>query len=285
MKKYLIPISVALLITLAACGQPTEEVIPSAAVTPAPKPTETVTVTAAPTAEPAETSVPTPSPLPVEVTAALTPEPTPTPTPRPVSTPEPTVTPPPVQTPEPTQDPVTVLPPEVVLTPAPTPEPARPSDEEVLEAYRRANEAYGWFMKATLPAHQDDVREGEDGAVFHKVADERFPTLNDLRNYLKTLFSDEIVDTLLPADGQQYVDLDGALYVQEGGRGSDISKGALTLAVEWPQDGNESWCTVVGIVEILNIDDLQTVVGEETYRFPYQKVGDKWVFTQFESIF
>lgn len=280
MKKFLIPISAAFLFGLAACGQPAVEVTPSAAVTSAPKPTVTVAVTAVPTATPPiETITPAPSSIPAEVTATPEPAPTVAPTPKPTSAP----TPVPVLSPEPSQEPAPILPPEVILTPEPTPEPTRPSDEEVLAAYREAQEAYNWFDLATLEGYQEEKLEYQ-GLLYARVADERFPTMDSFRGYLKTLFSDEVVDGLLPMEGQQYVEIDGQLCVLEGGRGTDITKGAVTLSVVWPQEEEPLTCTVRAEVELLDEETLSTVVGSEAYEFPYQKVGDKWVFTWFAPI-
>ena len=120
----------------------------------------------------------------------------------------------------------------MVLTPGPTEGPIRPTDEEVLSVYREAQTAYDWFVVATLEGHQDGKVEFE-GNLYARVADERFPNMDSFRGYLKTLFSDEVVDGLLPLEGRQYVEIDGQLYVLEGARGTDITKGAVTLSVVW----------------------------------------------------
>lgn len=278
MKKRLILISAVLLLSLVACGQPSEEATPSPVYTPTPKPTVMATATAAPVAtSPAATATPTtvPEPSPAEVTAVPAPTPAETLTPVP-ATPKPLPTPTPEPTPEPTAEPTP--------TPIPTPEQlSRPTDEEVLAAYRAAQEAYDWFNLATLEGHQDGKMEYQ-GFLYARVADERFPNMDSFRGYLKTLFSDEVVDGLLPVDGQQYVEIDGQLYVLEGGRGTDVTKGAVTLSVVWPQEEEPLACTVRAEVELLDEETLSTVVGNEAYEFPYQKVGDKWVFTWFAPI-
>ena len=252
MKKYLIFLSAALALSLTACAQREAETTPTAVPTPEPKPTVLVTPAVSPS--PKVT-------IPPEMTVTPAPTETAAPTPKPVLTP----TPAPIQTPTPSQ------------TPEPTPQP-------VLEAYRTAQEAYHWFALATLEAHQDEKVELE-GRLYARVADERFPTMDSLRGYLKTLFSDEVVDALLPIAGEQYVEIDGQLYVSEGGRGTDITKGAVTLSVNWPAEEGAMACTVRAEVELLDEETLTTVVGTQIYEFPYQKVGDKWVFTHFESIF
>lgn len=177
-------------------------------------------------------------------------------------------------TPEPTPEP----------TPAPTPEPPRrPSDEEVLAAYGQAVEAYGWFDLTTLPLDFTQPKTvGE--LTYYPVADDRFPTMDSLQAYLKGLFSDEIVDGLLPLDGEHYREIDGVLCAADAARGSDLTKGEITYCVVWPE-GEPVSCTLRAEVEVLDEADLTTVTGAQVYEFPYQKVGEKWVFTHFESIF
>lgn len=175
-----------------------------------------------------------------------------------------------------------------VLTPAPSgepvvsPVPARPTDEEVLSAYHQAEEAYRWFDLTTLPLDYTQTKlVGE--AVYYPVSDERFPTMDALRGYLKTLFSDEIVDALLPLDGVHYLEIDGALCAMEADRGTDENSGTVIETVNWPQEGGDALCTVQVSVELL-WEDENYPEGKRTYDFPYQKVGDKWVFTHFEPI-
>ena len=51
-------------------------------------------------------------------------------------------------------------------------------------------------------------------------------------------------------DGTQYVELDGALYTIDGGRGADITKGEETVQVL--RDGTPGRCTVRVTVEVLD---------------------------------
>lgn len=155
--------------------------------------------------------------------------------------------------------------------------PEHPGDEAVLAAYDRAAEAYGWFQMGTLPEDPEDLRE-VDGRIYYRVDSPRFSSLADLRGCLRELFSDEIVDTLLPAGGEQYIELDGALYVQPGGRGSNLYLGEETRQV---LRESESRCLVQITVEQVDPEQDFAVTGEEVHTFPYEKVGDKWIFTSF----
>ena len=144
---------------------------------------------------------------------------------------------PPLRTPAPTPEeaePVPTPVPPPTPTPAPTSTPAsgadEPADEAILAAYEKAEEAWGWFEIAPMPLDRDDQRTvGEQ--VYCRVDYPGIKTLADLRGYLKSLFSDGLVEELLPVDGTQYVELDGALYTIDGGRGADITKGEETVQV------------------------------------------------------
>ena len=109
------------------------------------------------------------------------------------------------------------------------------------------------------------------------------------RAYLQTDGEDEVVDGLMkdfPLGAAGFADgPEGGLYCSGAGRGSDISKGGVTVEVVWPLEEEPMQCTVRASVELLDLNDLQTVTGTQVYEFPYQKVGEKWVFTSFESIF
>lgn len=233
-----------------------------------------------PALPPAETPSPEPDPV-VWLTPAPTPQPDPEPSPapadRPSSAPEEPPAPPASQAPA--APPAEFTPsPEAPDPDPPAPElPAGPSDGEVLDAYRRAAEAYGWFEMATLPENPEDVREVE-GRTYCRVDSDQFASLADLRGYLRSLFSDEIVDALLPAGGTQYLDLDGGLYVMPGGRGSNLYLGEERQEV---LRESESRCLVQVTVDQVDPEQDFAVTGQEVHTFSYEKVGDKWIFTSF----
>lgn len=171
-------------------------------------------------------------------------------------------------------------------TPAPSPSPTAapavsPTDEEVLEAYRAAQEAFSWFQVAPIPFDPNDSRE-VDGVVYYRVDYPGIESLSSLRGYLKGLFSDALVDSLLPYDGVQYLDIDGVLYVQDGGRGTDIYRGAEYTQVM--RGDNPNRLTVRVTVEVVDPEQNGAVTGSVTYEFPYEKVGEQWIFTDFSLV-
>ena len=65
---------------------------------------------------------------------------------------------------------------------------ARPlTEEEILAAYDRAEEAYGWFYLATLPCGSEG--RTVDGWIYRRVDYPGMENLADLRAYLRGLFS------------------------------------------------------------------------------------------------
>ena len=152
-----------------------------------------------------------------------------------------------------------------------------PSEQEVLYAYDRAVQAYGWFSLNTLPGTGDTVTLND--CEYEQVDYDGIATMNDLRTYLADLFSESILDQLLPQGTSTplYRDIDGKLYVRPAGRGADIRRGAVTTAVR--QESDTAYSVNV-TVEILG-DNLTTVTGMEIDSFPYELVNGRWVFTSF----
>lgn len=169
---------------------------------------------------------------------------------------------------------------EITLQAAPA-EGSRTADmtqDEVLLAYDRAKTAFGWFYLTTLPSEEDGVMVGSQR--YHPVAYPGIAALEELKTYLRSLFSQEVIDRLLPADGVQYRDIDGALYVLPSSSRPDPGKGAESVTAE--EAGPDAWWVNV-TVELLS-EDGQDVIGMEGYSFPYENVDGRWVFTDFALV-
>lgn len=154
------------------------------------------------------------------------------------------------------------------------------TDEEILSAYGRAVSAYKWFDLSTMPCGAGT--RTVDGYAYQRVTYDGISSMEELRTYLLGLFSEEIVEKLLPEDQQpaHYRDIDGVLYALPADRGTDIHKGAATASVV--QNGDDAYSVNV-TVETLG-DDLTTVTGIELCSFPYEKVDGRWVFTDFQLV-
>ena len=288
MKKRSVYFIAILLAGLVACGGPEVEITPTPEPSPSVLPTKNITVPTAPAVE-VTLAVETPEPSPEVTAPPPTPPVTPAPTPKPIPAPTPT----PIPTPEPT--------PQVIATPEPIPpEEMKPSDEEVLAAYQAAEEAYGWFTGffewSDDFLDQEDIEKrpgpGEMELDYSRVIRPGLESMDGLRNHLKRLFSDEIIDPLLAKDLEvpHFIETEKGLYILCAGVGGGLSdKGAVTsMTVLWPEGETPVGCIVRVTQEKLewNPENGEPMVnGEWVYEFPYQKVGDKWIFTHFESIF
>lgn len=314
MRKKQIILAAALCLTLAACGEQNTPVnTPETSARPSAQPTESVVAsTAAPTsgataepsirptdvpvtvsAEPSASGSELPSPLPsVEPTAAVTstPEVTPQPAESAAQSPAPTesLCSLPVA---PTPTPEGSAPPSASEAPAPveSQRPARPTDEEVLSAYKTAKEAMGWMTDSNSVEGYDDSGLALDAAdqqtltltlgngteetlVFYRVTRPGLDSMEALWGYLKNLFSDEIVDDLMAFQVPVFVEGEqGGLYALPS-QAQGFQQPGATLTVLWPEEEVPVSCQV------------RAVIGnEEAVRESlYQKVGDKWIFTQFE---
>ena len=155
------------------------------------------------------------------------------------------------------------------------------TEEEILSAYDRAVTAYEWFDLTPLPCGGEDIPE--NGVLYRRVEYPGFDTLDDLRIYLRGLFSEDVVARLLPQDDPcpLYADIDGQLCVRPGGREAENGKGSAAAAVERRDDGSYR---VNVTVDLLDEEQL-TVSGVECYSFPYCCENGRWVFTDFQLVY
>ena len=158
---------------------------------------------------------------------------------------------------------------------------ARPLlEEDILAAYEGARRVYGWFDLADLPGSGESAQEHGAGEYRGKAV--RVKNLEDLRAYLRGVFSQELADRLL--DGRtariHYRNIRGLLYVSGEARDRDPGKGASWVETEKLA---EDLYSVNVMVDLLG-EDGETVVGLECWSFPYAFEGDRWVFTDFRLV-
>ena len=144
--------------------------------------------------------------------------------------------------------------------------------------YDRAVEAYGWFALTTMPLDACDTRtEGE--LTYYRVDYPGIDTLADLRLYLKAIFSDEVVDTLLPAGQNRYADFDGKLYALDGGRGALVTEESTQVLPV-----SEAKLIYRVTVDAYLPGEPPVLDSHKVYDFPYEKLGDDWLFTEFTLV-
>lgn len=158
---------------------------------------------------------------------------------------------------------------------------ARPLPEaEILAAYERAQRVYGWFDLAPLPLSEESAVLG--GVTYHRVNMAGIEDLEDLRTYLRGLFSQELTDRLL--DGStariQYRNIQGILYASGEPREPDPGKGLARVEAERVEEN----LYFVNVMVDLLAEDGESVTGLESWSFPYAFVEDRWVFTDFQLV-
>ena len=139
--------------------------------------------------------------------------------------------------------------------------------------FTRALEAWGWFNGAPLETAAE-TRTAEDGGTWYPVEDSRFATVLDLRMYLKGIFSDEIAEELLSLG--LYRDVDGALCCAGSAAAGPQLTDALVVVEE--ESSAKLVCRLEGT---LTWPDGSRPAEAVSLSFPYEKVGDKWLFTDF----
>ncbi len=156
-----------------------------------------------------------------------------------------------------------------------------PLEPEICAAYERALQVYGWFVLEPLPTSEETAMV--DGAQYRRVDMEGVEDMEDLRTYLRGVFSRELTDRLLEGGTcpLRYRDIDGHLYVSGLRRDRDAGIGAFSVETEREEEGLYS----VNILADLLSEDGKTVVGQESWSFPYALVEDRWVFTDFRLIY
>lgn len=153
---------------------------------------------------------------------------------------------------------------------------ARLPEVQVCLNFGKAVQAFGWFHSATLPSTEERrTLEGEPRDYYRVDSD--FKTLEDLRAYLTGLFSEAVIDELL--DTGIYREFDGALYVYP------LDYGTRAIRDGTVQIRRESPARIIYCIEgdLRSPDDGPSeepnIVQLE---FPYEHIGDAWVFTEFD---
>lgn len=165
------------------------------------------------------------------------------------------------------------------------------TENYVLADYFEADKLWRYFDMTTMPLDTEDGVE-LDGYDYYRVDYRGLETMDELRALLLTRFDGNIVDELLaPFEGgaAHYRDIDGALYGIQCDRGSDISRGDATYAVELTADGSGGKVIVTAEELEWNYNEEteqydEIVTGYSTIDFPFVLTESGARFTHFESI-
>jgi hypothetical protein len=164
---------------------------------------------------------------------------------------------------------------------------AIPSQTQVKTAFEKAVEVYGWFDLCALDCDSADYAKLDD-TTYCRVLSDEVPTYDALRTMVYDLFDTKTADSLLQEDSKTppYIDVGGVLYGQDFARGSDVTKGEYEVTVE--QESKTCFlCKVRG--ETLECNDgykeYRRVSGYEDFVYRYERVGNRWVFTDFSLFY
>lgn len=145
------------------------------------------------------------------------------------------------------------------------------SDDDVIRIFKKAQEASYWFRVCSL---EEGGYEPETGLSIVG----RFKTLQEMKDYLKVLFSEELIDEFISES--RYEDVDGVLKVMAGARGTNIFMGESTYEVVRLSDKK---IKLIETVDVLD-ETLENHDHYESFDFLLEKINGAWVFTVFPTV-
>ncbi len=169
------------------------------------------------------------------------------------------------------------------------------SEDQINEAYQKAKAAYLWFYYEPLSYESYvKVKSGDssseelgpklvDGLNYYKATSDKINTYNQLKNYLNTIFSEEIVNDMLNGENVKikYKDIDKALY----GTVPEIRPPSQTQDESYKVQKINPYRYIYNLnIDILT-QDRKNVDHRENYEYVYEFVNDRWVFTKFHLFY
>ena len=152
------------------------------------------------------------------------------------------------------------------------------AEEDAETALASGMEIFGWFNFGGLNCDYQDTRTAENGWVYYRVTDERFPDYQSFVDYLGSVFSQEIVEELM--SDRIFEDFDGALYSLDGARGANILIDGVEYSTKSVEENRIVYTASVTYIK----DPAQTppeVDHVQEYEFIREKTENGWIFTSF----
>ena len=149
----------------------------------------------------------------------------------------------------------------------------QPLDQEVIDAYHKATEVINIFTLNSLDCDYDDSIVINDNQYF-KVLD--FDNLEIFKEYCQQHLDISVLESYyqdMIGTNKSIIEVDGILYTQSYGRGTDIYKGEETYRIELVADNSIKF-----IVNVELLDDDFNVYQYEDYLFAYENIGEGWKF-------
>jgi len=156
---------------------------------------------------------------------------------------------------------------------------AYPTQEDIVNVYKTACTAFGWFALTETPPVDDSVTYDNDGIIYFKVKSDEVTSLKALEVYLGTMFDADITDMLmdLNKDISRFIeDENGVLYCTNFSyKPTGFSE---TETYSTVKNSDEDYTFSVNY-DALNEDGSVKANRTETYE--YKKTDGRWVFTKF----
>ncbi|NLO90330.1 MAG: hypothetical protein GX088_08440 [Clostridia bacterium] len=168
----------------------------------------------------------------------------------------------------------------IILVACTTPTMTELTDEEIMDLYNKAKEAYGWFDLTTIPFDSEKYIE-INGEKYYEVVQPGITSKKVLADYLNEFFTENITEGLMAASSNRYVERDGKLYVLPADRGTDIFKGEESYELSRVSDNQ---IKLMVKVEIYDDPDKRNVIDYEQYDYLLELTDNGWRFKNFQLV-
>lgn len=162
-----------------------------------------------------------------------------------------------------------------------------PSNEEVKTVFTKADSLFKMFYGTGLDVDKNDEYKTEDDNLYYAVKHEGIKSLNDLKVYLSNIFSSQIVDELINIGfvytPSRFIEMNGKLY-QVSYDYSIIVPNYNIVEKEMIIEKESDMKFKCSMDKILNNYDSKSNGMTYKFNYVYEKVGDRWIFTEFSII-
>ncbi|WP_313165165.1 hypothetical protein [Sedimentibacter sp.] len=151
------------------------------------------------------------------------------------------------------------------------------NDTVIENSFNIAKEIYAWFVVSDgiTDEYYRTISIGERS--YHKVYNRNIKSMDDLLNYMKTVFSDEVIDSFIITN--VFIEIDNDLYVSQ----HLFPIRAYGITETYIEKINDSkYIYSIKLSELS--DDWITYTSNYIIKeYPYEYVDGRWVFTDFPS--
>lgn len=154
-----------------------------------------------------------------------------------------------------------------------------PTKEDIVEAYKKTSEAFGWITMTSQPKLDMDKKADIDGVPYYKVDSKYLRDLDALEDYYETLMDEETTDILMEVNEEihRFVERKDGLYCTDF---SYVPKGfSEDTAYIVKKVSDTSYTLDVSYQLIDEEDKSQKKDRVQTYR--YEKIDGEWIFVNF----